>query len=51
MRLEVDIQYKLDHKNILKLHDHFEDNINIYLVLEYCAKGNLLQKLNRAGKI
>ena len=39
IRLEVDIQYKLDHDHILKLYDHFEDDTNIYLVLQYCGKG------------
>ena len=51
MRLEVEIQYKLDHEHIMKLYDHFEDNTNIYLVLEYCANGNLFQKINREGLI
>lgn len=50
VRLEVEIQYKLNHPSILKLYDHYEDDNNIYLVLEYCQNGqlyDLLQKKNR----
>lgn len=32
---EVDIMKTLDHPNILRLYDSFEDDSNIYLVLEY----------------
>ena len=51
IRLEVDIQYKLDHPHILKLYDHFEDDNNIYLVLQYCGKGQLYQMVKREGRI
>lgn len=47
----MDIQYKLDHPNILKLYNHFEDESNIYLVLQYCGKGQLYQMLKKEGKI
>ena len=36
IRLEIEIQYKLNHPYILKLHDHFEDDQSLYLVLDYC---------------
>jgi serine/threonine protein kinase len=35
------LQAKLKHKNILKLHENFEDKNDICMILEYCAKGNL----------
>ena len=31
----------LDHPNILKLYEHFEDEKNVYLVTELCAGGEL----------
>lgn len=47
IRLETEIQYKLNHPNILKLYDHYEDDKNIYLVLEYCPKGQLYELLQK----
>lgn len=32
---EVKIMYSLNHQNILKLYNHFEDDTNIYLILEF----------------
>ena len=37
---EVEIMYKLDHPNIVKLYSHFEDNKYCYLLVKYCPKGN-----------
>ena len=39
IKLEVKIMYKLDHEHILKLYNHYEDDDNFYLILQYCAKG------------
>ena len=39
IKLEVKIMYKLDHNHILKLYNHYEDDDNFYLILQYCAKG------------
>lgn len=33
--------YTLNHPNIIKLYNHFEDEVSIFLVLEYAAKGQL----------
>lgn len=44
-RTEVKIMYKLNHPNIIKLHNHFEDDISIFLVLEFAAKGQLFSVL------
>lgn len=38
LKNEVKIMYKLNHPNILKIYNHFEDDRSIYLVLEL-AKG------------
>ena len=40
-RLEVEIMMKLDHPNILRLIDYFEDAKYVYLVLELCQGGEL----------
>ena len=35
MQNEVKIMYSLNHPYILKLYNHFEDDINVYLILEF----------------
>jgi len=40
--IEIKIMYSLtSHDNILKLYNHFEDDISIYLILEFAAGGQL----------
>ena len=39
--MEIDIMSKLNHQNIVKLYDFFEDDDYIYLVLEYVPCGDL----------
>ena len=36
-KLEIRIMKILDHPNIIKLYEHFEDHKNIYLVMELCT--------------
>ena len=36
----VDIMYRIDHPNIVKLYGHFEDNTYCYLLMEYMPNGN-----------
>jgi calcium-dependent protein kinase len=36
---------KLDHPNIIKFHEIYEDDKYFYLVQEYCSGGELLQAL------
>eukprot|EP00913_Durusdinium_trenchii_P007802 g7323.t1 len=42
---EIMVQQNLKHENVLRLFKHFEDEDNVYLLLEYCAKGELYQLL------
>lgn len=35
---ETKIMYSLDHENIIKLYNHFEDEKNVYLLMEYADK-------------
>jgi serine/threonine protein kinase len=39
IKLEVEIMYKLDHKHVVKLHNHYEDDDSFYLILEFAPKG------------
>ena len=34
MRIEIKIMYSLDHPNIIRLYNHFEDNDYVYLIIE-----------------
>lgn len=36
LELEITLQKKLNHKNIVKLENFFEDNTNVYILLEFC---------------
>lgn len=38
---EVEIMYRINHPNIVKLYSHFEDETYCYLVMEYIKNGNL----------
>lgn len=46
---EVAIMKTLDHPNIVKLFETFEDDDYLYLVLEYCAGGDVLDNLLSNG--
>lgn len=46
-RREIEIMYKLSHPNIVKLYGHFEDDLNIYFIMEYIPKGNLFTLLSK----
>jgi len=49
---EISFLRKLDHKNVIKLHETFEDPKNVFLVLEHCGAGALFDCLiSHAGKI
>ena len=50
IKLEVKIMYKLDHNHILKLYNHYEDDDNFYLILQYCAKGQIYSMLKKEGR-
>jgi calcium-dependent protein kinase len=39
--------YDLDHRHIIKLFNHFEDEKFFYLIMEYAEGGNLFHKLYR----
>lgn len=39
---EVSILKQMDHPNIIKVYEFYEDNSSYYLVTEYCCGGELL---------
>ncbi|CAD8070880.1 unnamed protein product [Paramecium sonneborni] len=39
---EIAIHYSCNHKHIVKLYSYWEDQSNIYILLEYCSKGHLI---------
>jgi calcium-dependent protein kinase len=45
VRREVDILRRLDHPNIVRIYEAYEDENNIYLVLELCEGGDLLERV------
>lgn len=45
LRTEAEIYLTLDHPNIARLHDVYEEAHSISLVMEYCSGGELLQQL------
>ncbi len=45
MFAEMNILKDLDHPNILKLFELYQDDTNYYLITEYCAGGELFNKI------
>jgi len=46
---EINLMKKLDHPNIIRLYETFEDATNYYLVVEYCSGGELFDKIVSVG--
>ena len=43
---EINVLSKVDHPNIIRLYEIFEDDRYISLIMEYCQGGELFQKIN-----
>lgn len=39
--------YELEHPHIVKLYNHFEDDRNFYLIMEYIPNGTILERLQK----
>jgi calcium-dependent protein kinase len=50
-RQEISIMKQMDHPNIIKLFETFEDNRNIYLVMELCTGGELFDRIIELGHL
>lgn len=48
---EVEILKSLDHPNILKVYEYFEDPEHFYIVMEYCEGGDIFDKIEQNGRI
>lgn len=48
-RQEIDIMKNLDHPNVIKLSETFEDTEKIYLIMELCTGGELFDKIVKRG--
>lgn len=44
---EVEIHKRLKHENIIRLINYFEDDVNLYLILEYASKGSLFHLIKK----
>ncbi len=41
---------KLDHENIIKLHEVYESRNNVHLVLEHLSGGELFERIRQRGQ-
>lgn len=46
---EIAVMKALDHPHVVKLHETFQDREYVYIVLEFCAGGDLLERLSKEG--
>ena len=49
MFAEVDVLKSLDHPNIVKLFEFYQDNKNYYLITEFLEGGELFDNLTQSG--
>ena len=42
---ELNILKQLDHPNIVKIFEYFQDETNVYLIMEYLRGGSLFDRL------
>lgn len=47
---EVQIMSEMDHPNIVRLHEIFETDDNLYLIMELCTGGELLDRLHKQDR-
>ena len=44
---EIGILKNLEHPNIMKIYECFDDDKNVYIISEYCDEGDLLEKMEK----
>ena len=49
LKNEIEILKKIDHPNIMKIYEFFEDDKNIYLINEYCGGGDVAKMHDKYG--
>jgi len=50
LKTEVSILQRVDHPNIVKYYETYDDTKNIYLVMEFCSGGELLDNITTKKK-
>lgn len=50
IKQEIKVLSQLDHPNILKIYEYFEDNSRLYIITEYLKGGELLKGWNLKNK-
>ncbi|KZC14896.1 Serine/threonine-protein kinase PLK2 [Dufourea novaeangliae] len=48
---EIMIHKELNHANVVQMHHYFEDNLNVYMLLEACPRKSLMHVLKYRGKV
>ena len=48
---EIEILKNLEHPNIMKIYECFNDKKNVYIVSEFCDEGDLLGKMEKLGSL
>ena len=48
---EIEILKNLEHPNIMKIYECFNDKNNVYIVSEFCDQGDLLGKMEKLGSL
>ncbi|XP_034936090.1 serine/threonine-protein kinase PLK1-like [Chelonus insularis] len=48
---EIMIHKDLNHINVVQMHHYFEDNLNVYMLLEACPRKSLMHVLKYRGKV
>eukprot|EP00930_Biecheleria_cincta_P003939 TRINITY_DN104842_c0_g1_i1.p1 TRINITY_DN104842_c0_g1~~TRINITY_DN104842_c0_g1_i1.p1 ORF type:complete len:500 (-),score=114.80 TRINITY_DN104842_c0_g1_i1:114-1613(-) len=49
LKTEISVQKSLDHPNICKLYEAYDDHRNIYLIIELCTGGELFDRIIEVG--
>lgn len=51
VKQEADILSKLNHPNIVSIYDYFFEENSVFLILEYCEGGSLIDILQKKGRL
>ena len=51
LKNEVEILSKIDHPNIVKLYDYFDEEYFFHIVTEFCSGGELFDRMKKKGKL
>lgn len=51
LKQEIDILKKLDHPNLVKIFEYYEDEVSVYITMEICVGGELYQKISPPDRL